>query len=511
VRSVARFTDPDEARKYLSSLSEHKNRLGDTSSLNPDFAVRMANAISDARAAGIPATFMSGYREGSATKSKYDLGGFSSHGYGLATDVGGIGTAGSKTAQQWNAIAQANGLHNPYLGTKSEGKEWNHWQLPELPLEQMPDQLARLRAAKASGDTGKMWAAAAPFTGGTIVASAGTAPVGTTITSTPAQPVSATAPASLSSNPFLQALEAAESGTWGQPGSGRNIYSGVDKDLAGPNSRAQGFYQITTPTWETYAAKAGVDLKQYPNAMSAPKEIQARVAMEIPFNQFGGRTRQLLSGQFGAFDTKATVGQISGSFGTPTQPGPGDASIRARGGTDVPVGGTTPAPPAVAAAPSTNMGPAPGGAAPPEFAKTPLGKSVDELAKAMTPDQQQQPPQFLNLQSSARNVSPYLGGQGMLGQPPIAAAAQMQQSLGYQPTPVYGTGLTSLPPSWSGATPGSPTQNQPQFGGFGPQTSPYGTSIGALDPMVAQMSRALALQQAAQPQQADPYGGYGYG
>ena len=157
------------------------------------------------------------------------------------------------------------------------------------------------------------------------------------------------------------------------------------------------------------------------------------------------------------------------------------------------------------------MGPAPGAVAPPEFAKTPLGKSVDELAKAMTPDQQQKPPPFLNLPSSARNVSPYLGGQGALGAGQSLAASQMQQQLGYQPTPVYGTGLTSLPASWSGATPGSPTQNQPPFGGFGPQTSPYGTSIGALDPMVSQMSRALALQQAAQPQQADPYGGYGYG
>jgi hypothetical protein len=176
--------------------------------------------------------------------------------------------------------------------------------------------------------------------------------------------------------------------------------------------------------------------------------------------------------------------------------------------------GASPTAPAVAGAPTTDMGPAPGAAAPPEFAKTPVGKSLDELAKAMTPDQQQQQPQFLNLPSRPRNVSPYLGGQGMLGSGQSPAGAQIQQELGYQPTPVYGTGLTSLPPSWSGATPGSPTQNQPQFGGFGPQTSPYGTSIGTLHPMVAQM----LVQQYGQQRQESMFqpqgaatGGFGYG
>jgi hypothetical protein len=164
----------------------------------------MANAISDARAAGLPATFMSGYREGSVTGSKYDRGGFSSHGYGLATDVGGIGAAGSKTAQQWNAIAQANGLHNPYLGTKAEGKEWNHWQLPELPLEQMPDQLTRLRAAKASGDINQVWAASKPFTSdGTMVASAGNAPIGVTINAASAPIAGALAQGQVTADPRL--------------------------------------------------------------------------------------------------------------------------------------------------------------------------------------------------------------------------------------------------------------------------------------------------------------------
>ena len=110
----------------------------------------MANAIQTAREQGIPATFMSGYREGSDDRT-YDMKGYSSHGYGLATDVGGIGGAGSKTAQQWNQIAQGAGLHNPYLGTKHEGKEWNHWQLPSFRSSKCPISLPRLARGEGLG------------------------------------------------------------------------------------------------------------------------------------------------------------------------------------------------------------------------------------------------------------------------------------------------------------------------------------------------------------------------
>jgi len=114
---------------------------------------------------------------------------------------------------------------------------------------------------------------------------------------------------------FLTALMQAES-------NGQNVYSKVDPDLAGPNSRSQGYYQITTPTWQTYGSKAGINLDQYPNAMSAPQEIQARVAMEIPFNQFGKRTRDMLHNQFGDFSNSSTVGALNTQFGgSSTTPG----------------------------------------------------------------------------------------------------------------------------------------------------------------------------------------------
>jgi hypothetical protein len=88
----------DEARAYLSRLSSHPERQGDTAYLNPEFVVRLATAIQQARAEGIPANLFSGYRSTTDHPSSYDLKGDSSHTYGLASDIGGIGGVGSSTA-----------------------------------------------------------------------------------------------------------------------------------------------------------------------------------------------------------------------------------------------------------------------------------------------------------------------------------------------------------------------------------------------------------------------------
>src|SRR5690242_18386310 len=45
-----------------------------------------------------------------------------------------------------------------------------------------------------------------------------------------------------------------------------------------PGHTAQGHYQITNTNWRNLGPKAGVDLSQYPSAMAAPKETQAKVA-----------------------------------------------------------------------------------------------------------------------------------------------------------------------------------------------------------------------------------------
>lgn len=163
------FSDPTEARAYLSSLSSHVFRLGDTSFLHPDFAVNMANAVQQARSQGLPVTVQSGYRTNDTTGSGYDASGLSMHGYGAAIDVGGIGGPGSPQAQQWAKIAASNGVYNPY--GVNDPKEYNHWQLTPWTLESRPD--VQQSIVNAHGDIGKIWNAVSPVSQGTAnVASA---------------------------------------------------------------------------------------------------------------------------------------------------------------------------------------------------------------------------------------------------------------------------------------------------------------------------------------------------
>ena len=154
------LSDPAQARAYLSSLSPHVLRLGDTSYLHPDFAVKMANAVSQARAAGLPVTVQSGYRTNPTTGSKYDAEGYSLHGYGAAIDVGGIGGAGSPQALRWAKIAQQNGVYNPY--GVGDPAEYNHWQMVPWKLENRPD--IQKAIVSAGGDAGKIWNAISPVT-----------------------------------------------------------------------------------------------------------------------------------------------------------------------------------------------------------------------------------------------------------------------------------------------------------------------------------------------------------
>jgi hypothetical protein len=102
---------------------------------------------------------------------------------------------------------------------------------------------------------------------------------------------------------FMDELARIESGN-------KNIYSGVDPDVAGPNSRSQGYFQINTPTWRDFAGKAGVDLSKYPDAMHSPRDVQEKVASVIPLSRFGPRTRRTLGQEFGPLDVHKPVGQL---------------------------------------------------------------------------------------------------------------------------------------------------------------------------------------------------------
>ena len=125
--------------------------------MNPEFATRLAAAIRQANAQGLHLGVMSGYRDDATTGSKYDAGGNSAHGYGLASDISGLDGPNGKITQQWAGIAKANGLNNPYgVGNQAE---FNHWQLPAQPLEKTPQLLANLKTARATGDWNGVWAA----------------------------------------------------------------------------------------------------------------------------------------------------------------------------------------------------------------------------------------------------------------------------------------------------------------------------------------------------------------
>lgn len=306
----------DDDRGFLNSLSEHPDRPGDTSNMNPEFATRLAAAIRQANAAGLHLGVMSGYRSDTTTGSAYDAGGNSAHGYGLASDISGLDGPNGKITQQWAAIAKANGLNNPYgVGNKAE---FNHWQLPAQPLEKTPGLLKQLQTARATGDWNNVWTAyngspvagtqfAGPGVPGTKI-NASSAPVAGALA---AQPAKSNSPYG---NSFVDALATIESNN-------RNIPSGVDKDYSGqPGSKSQGFFQIDTPTWQQFAAKAGVDTTKYPNAMSAPPAVQAQVVQTIPLSRFGARTQKMLNQQFGGnLDASLTIGDHAAKVGAATQ------------------------------------------------------------------------------------------------------------------------------------------------------------------------------------------------
>jgi hypothetical protein len=110
--------------------------------LHPEFVRRLAAAVSEARAAGLPsAGIFSAYRP-----PAFGVGGFvdkfhSLHTYGLAVDVIGIGAPGSPNALLWHEIAARHGVICPYGPYNLV--EWNHCQptwvkiiLPDNPLRE---------------------------------------------------------------------------------------------------------------------------------------------------------------------------------------------------------------------------------------------------------------------------------------------------------------------------------------------------------------------------------------
>ena len=306
-----------------------------------------------------------------------------------------------------------------------------------------------------------------PAASSPAVAAINTATHGTTINAARA-PV-AGALASPYGNPFLDKLAQIESNN-------RNIPSTVDKDYPGqPGSKSQGFFQIDTPTWLQFAAANGIDTKQYPNAMSAPPDVQAQVASSIPLSRFGPRTQKMLGQQFGTLDKSATIGALASNVATPTAPGPADPSAVARGSTvNPPVDGSAtavasaaPAPPLTAPEQSLwgrfTQGPIDPATGKPDPNKpSPMAAIADAIIKSPQTEkakEEAEAPERSALSQQgpgARNVGP-MGG--------IAATANPQ---------TYGQTLNSFsqPLAWNDAPPQAPTLPtaglQPTLGGQAP-------------------------------------------
>jgi hypothetical protein len=132
-------TEVAEARAYVVETATPgytMTRQGPdlaTERLHPEFVVRLANAIREARNVGLPfAGVFSAYRP-----PAFGIGGFSDkfnslHAYGLAVDMMGIGRPGSAEARLWHEIAARNGVVCPY-GPHNRA-EWNHCQPTSLKI-----------------------------------------------------------------------------------------------------------------------------------------------------------------------------------------------------------------------------------------------------------------------------------------------------------------------------------------------------------------------------------------
>ena len=101
--------------------------------LHPEFVNRLAAAIAEARAAGMPlAGIFSAYRP-----PAFGVGGFadkfhSLHTYGLAVDITGIGGPGTPSSLLWHEIAARHGVICPY--GPHNLLEWNHCQPTRVKL-----------------------------------------------------------------------------------------------------------------------------------------------------------------------------------------------------------------------------------------------------------------------------------------------------------------------------------------------------------------------------------------
>ena len=110
--------------------------------LHPEFVMRLAAAIREARDSGLSDVgIFSAYRP-----PAFGVGGFknkfnSLHSYGLAVDMHGIGAPGSAQARLWTRIAAKHGVACPY-GVNNPA-EWNHCQPTRIKMVRSDSPLVK--------------------------------------------------------------------------------------------------------------------------------------------------------------------------------------------------------------------------------------------------------------------------------------------------------------------------------------------------------------------------------
>ena len=82
------------------------------------------------------------------------------------------------------------------------------------------------------------------------------------------------------------------------------------------SGEARGLYQITDGTWHDFAPKAGIDLSKYPNADSADKDTQTKVASIIPIQRWDPRTVTKLQAAYPNMDPTKPLGSLGAPQGT---------------------------------------------------------------------------------------------------------------------------------------------------------------------------------------------------
>jgi len=275
----------------------------DIADLNPAFRSRLDPFLAALTKAGINANVISGYRSPELQSRLYanyqarqagqplpypqeNQGAIAAppwrsfHNYGLAADVTPANPA--DYSRMWSMAPQ-------YGLTALGAKDMRHFQMAgDLASDIAQYHLANWRPASQPAPATGAIAYAGPSGQPSRVA---TTTPGTTLNSTP-----------------MDIVLNAESGDRNIPNVHQTTSSG----------QAQGNAQITTGTWIDFAPKAGVDLKQYPTPMDAPRDVQIKVASVIPLNRWAPSTVNAVLAKYPGIDTSQPLGAIQSAALNPS-------------------------------------------------------------------------------------------------------------------------------------------------------------------------------------------------